>query len=55
MERLRARSPRGSGGGAPGPVAAHPPLIVSGLMAEGITRQQIDVMGRETPGRLLMG
>jgi hypothetical protein len=30
-------------------------LLVSGLLAEGITKEQIRVMGREVPGRLLMG
>src|SRR5712691_8611790 len=30
-------------------------MLVSGLMAEGISREQIKVMGRETPGKLLMG
>jgi len=30
-------------------------LLVGGLLAEGITKDQIRVMGREVPGRLLMG
>jgi hypothetical protein len=30
-------------------------LFVDGLMAEGITRAQIETMGREVPGALLMG
>ncbi len=30
-------------------------MFVGGLMAEGITRAQIDTMGREVPGALLMG
>ena len=30
-------------------------LLVSGLLAEGITKDQIRTMGREVPGRLLMG
>ena len=30
-------------------------MFVTGLLAEGITRQQIEIMGRETPGALLMG
>ena len=30
-------------------------MFVAGLMAEGITRDQIQTMGRETPGALLMG
>ena len=30
-------------------------LLVGGLLAEGITKEQIRVMGREVPGRLLMG
>jgi hypothetical protein len=30
-------------------------MMVSGLMAEGISREQIKLMGRETPGKLLMG
>ena len=30
-------------------------MFVTGLLAEGITRAQIDTMGRETPGALLMG
>jgi hypothetical protein len=30
-------------------------MFVTGLMAEGITRAQIDTMGREIPGALLMG
>jgi len=30
-------------------------LLVAALMAEGITKDQIRVMGREVPGRLLMG
>ncbi len=30
-------------------------MLVSGLMAEGITKDQIKTMGREVPGRLLMG
>jgi hypothetical protein len=30
-------------------------LLVGGLLAEGITKDQIRMMGREVPGRLLMG
>ena len=30
-------------------------LLVAGLLAEGITKDQIRTMGREVPGRLLMG
>ena len=30
-------------------------MFVTGLLAEGITRAQIQTMGRETPGALLMG
>jgi len=30
-------------------------MLVTGLMAEGITKDQILLMGRETPGKLLMG
>jgi hypothetical protein len=30
-------------------------MLVTGLLAEGITRDQIHLMGRETPGALLMG
>lgn len=30
-------------------------MFVGGLMAEGITNDQIQLMGRETPGALLMG
>jgi hypothetical protein len=30
-------------------------MLVGGLMAEGITKEQITTMGREVPGRLLMG
>jgi hypothetical protein len=30
-------------------------MLVSGLMAEGVTKEQITMMGRETPGKLLMG
>lgn len=30
-------------------------MFVTGLLAEGITREQIETMGRETPGALLMG
>jgi len=30
-------------------------MFVAGLMAEGITRDQIETMGREIPGALLMG
>lgn len=30
-------------------------MLVTGLMGQGITREQIRMMGRETPGRLLMG
>jgi hypothetical protein len=30
-------------------------MFVTGLLAEGITRAQIETMGRETPGALLMG
>jgi hypothetical protein len=30
-------------------------LFVAALMTEGITREQIRLMGREVPGRLLMG
>jgi len=29
--------------------------MVGGLMAEGITKDQIKIMGREVPGKLLMG
>jgi hypothetical protein len=30
-------------------------MLVAGLMAEGIVKDQIELMGRETPGALLMG
>ena len=30
-------------------------MFVAGLMAEGVTREQIETMGREVPGALLMG
>lgn len=30
-------------------------ILVAGLMAEGITKDQIRIMGREVPGKLLMG
>jgi hypothetical protein len=30
-------------------------MFVTGLMAEGVTREQIETMGREVPGALLMG
>jgi microsomal dipeptidase-like Zn-dependent dipeptidase len=30
-------------------------MLVAGLMKEGITREQIVTMGRETPGALLLG
>jgi hypothetical protein len=30
-------------------------MLVAGLMKEGITRDQIQTMGREIPGALLMG
>ena len=30
-------------------------MLVVGLMAEGITKDQIRLMGREVPGKLLMG
>jgi len=30
-------------------------MFVTGLLAQGITREQIETMGRETPGALLMG
>jgi hypothetical protein len=30
-------------------------MLVAGLMAEGITKEQIKIMGREVPGKLLMG
>ena len=30
-------------------------MMVAGLMAEGITKDQIRTMGREVPGKLLMG
>jgi len=30
-------------------------MFVQGLMAEGVTREQIETMGREVPGALLMG
>lgn len=30
-------------------------MLVSGLLAEGVTKEQIVAMGRETPGKLLMG
>jgi hypothetical protein len=30
-------------------------MLVAGLTAEGVTREQTRQMGRETPGRLLMG
>ena len=30
-------------------------MFVAGLQAEGISREEIDTMGREVPGALLMG
>jgi hypothetical protein len=30
-------------------------MLVTGLMGQGITKEQIRAMGRETPGKLLMG
>ncbi len=30
-------------------------MLVAGLMANGITKEQIKIMGREVPGKLLMG
>jgi hypothetical protein len=30
-------------------------MFIAGLQAEGITRDQIQTMGREVPGALLMG
>src|SRR5438445_560537 len=30
-------------------------MLVAGLVAEGITKEQIKIMGREVPGKLLMG
>jgi hypothetical protein len=30
-------------------------MLVAGLLAEGIAKDQITLMGRETPGKLLMG
>ena len=30
-------------------------MLVAGLMADGITKDQIRLMGREVPGKLLMG
>jgi hypothetical protein len=30
-------------------------MFVTGLLAEGITSPQIDLMGRQGPGALLMG
>jgi hypothetical protein len=30
-------------------------MLVAGLMAQGITKDQIKTMGREVPGKLLMG
>jgi len=30
-------------------------MLVAGLMAEGISKDQIKTMGREVPGKLLMG
>ena len=30
-------------------------MLVAGLMSQGISKEQIKVMGRETPGKLLMG
>lgn len=30
-------------------------MLVAGLVAEGITNEQIKIMGREVPGKLLMG
>ena len=30
-------------------------MLVAGLMAEGITKDQIKTMGRDVPGKLLMG
>jgi hypothetical protein len=30
-------------------------MLVAGLRAEGVSTEQIKLMGRETPGKLLMG
>ena len=30
-------------------------MLVAGLVANGITKEQIKIMGREVPGKLLMG
>jgi hypothetical protein len=30
-------------------------MLMQGRMAEGVSKQQILTMGRETPGKLLMG
>jgi hypothetical protein len=30
-------------------------MFVTGLVAEGVTREEIQTMGREVPGALLMG
>ena len=30
-------------------------MLVAGLMAEGVSKEQIKTMGREVPGKLLMG
>jgi hypothetical protein len=30
-------------------------MLVAGLLAEGIPKEQIKIMGREVPGKLLMG
>jgi hypothetical protein len=30
-------------------------MLIAGLMGQGITRDQIKLMGRETAGKLLMG
>ena len=30
-------------------------MLVAGLVADGITKEQIKMMGREVPGKLLMG
>jgi hypothetical protein len=30
-------------------------MFVTGLLAEGVTREQMQTMGREVPGALLMG
>ena len=30
-------------------------MLVAGLMGQGVSKEQIRTMGRETPGKLLMG